>query len=100
MTEIQSEMPGRRSRPGKSDESQSPRARLTRAAETYETSGRSFIVLVFLICVIIPAFFYVGPVRLTFLRVFLLLAFTPLFLRWLTGAYNGIRLPKPCSQCP
>ena len=70
-----------------------PRARLSRAAKTYETSGFSLIVLIFLICVVVPAFFFVGPVRLTFLRVLLLLAFTPLFLRWITGAYNGIRLP-------
>lgn len=97
MTDIQSETPGRRSTTRTSSRSSeggdSARARLNRAAQTYETSGRSFIVLIFLICVIIPAFFFIGPVRLTFLRVLLLLAFTPLFLRWLTGAYNGIRLP-------
>lgn len=94
MTEIQSDMPRRTSRRSASSaEEGGARSRLDRAAEAYETRGFSLIVLVFLICVIIPAFFFVGPVRLTFLRVLLLIAFTPLFLRWLTGAYNGIRLP-------
>jgi hypothetical protein len=69
------------------------RAALDSASEAYETNARPFIIVLFLISVILPFSFFVGPLRLSPLRVLLIVMFFPLVFRWLSGKYGGIRLP-------
>jgi hypothetical protein len=69
------------------------RARLDRAAAAYEKQSRPFLILVFVMVVAMPAYFYAGGIYLTFLRLFLLVMLLPLVFRWLSGRYGGIILP-------
>lgn len=66
---------------------------MDRAAARYESAAKPVIVLFFLIAVMMPVFFFVGPVRLTVLRLFLMVMLIPLFVRLLTGRYGGFLLP-------
>ena len=62
-------------------------------AARYEAAAKPVLVLIFLITVMMPVFFFVGPVRLTFLRLFLMIMLIPLLLRMATGRHGGFLLP-------
>jgi hypothetical protein len=47
-------------------------------------------VAIYLVCVLLPLWFHLGPLFLSALRVFLLIMIVPLFLRLLSGAYGRI----------
>jgi hypothetical protein len=65
-----------------------------RAAAAPRGSALGRVVVVgFLVSLIIPMFFHLGPVRLSPYRLFLLAAFGPLLLMWLRGAAGGVRAP-------
>jgi hypothetical protein len=49
------------------------------------------LLLLFVLCVVPPAFFFVAGQRLTFLRIYLLIAFVPLLIQFLSGAAGRIR---------
>lgn len=93
MTDATSDTAGSRRRPGRPDRSgteggaRTPK-RIDRAAAAYEKAAKPFIVIVFMVAVILPIFFYLGGARMTVLRLFLLVMFVPLFFRWVTGAYG------------
>ena len=66
--------------------------RLDRASASYETNARPFIVLLFLLTVIMPVFFFIGPVRLTTMRLFLMIMMVPLIIRLATGRNGGVQI--------
>jgi hypothetical protein len=55
--------------------------------------GRAWFAVLFLIALIIPNFFIVGPIRLSPYRLVLFLALVPLVILWLRGAAGPIRRP-------
>ena len=64
--------------------------RIDRASAAYERAAKPFIVQFFIFLLILPVSFALGPIRLTFPRLFLLVMFVPLIVRWLMGRYGGI----------
>jgi hypothetical protein len=69
------------------------RQRLDQMSESYEAHAKPFIVVLFLICVVLPVFFFAGPLRLSPLRILLVIMFIPLLFRWLSGKYGGVSAP-------
>lgn len=51
------------------------------------------VVVAFLLSLIVPMFFHLGPLRLSPYRLFLLVLFVPLMLMWLQGRAGRIRAP-------
>ena len=62
-------------------------------AARYEAAAKPILVLIFLITVLMPVFFFVGSVRLTFLRFFLIIMLVPLLARMATGRHGGFLFP-------
>lgn len=67
--------------------------RLDRAAATYEQTAKPFLITIFMILALMPFYLQLGPLRMTPIRFFLLIAFIPLVFRWISGRYGGILLP-------
>ena len=70
-----------------------PMDRLDRGLAAYEQAAKPVLILVFIIAAVLPIYFFAGPLRLSFLRLFLLIMFVPLLFRWLSGKYGGIIFP-------
>ena len=70
-----------------------PMERLDRGLAAYEQAAKPTLVLFFIVAAVLPVFFFLGPLRLSFLRVLLLIMFLPLVFRWLSGKYGGIIFP-------
>lgn len=73
--------------------------RLDTAMETYETRAKPFLIILFFIVLIMPAYFYLGSLRLSFLRVFMLIMILPLIFRWLSGRHGGVIAPDVLLLC-
>ena len=56
------------------------------------TRGLSPVALIYVICVALPLFFYVGPLLLSALRLALLVLFVPLTIQLLRGKYGDLIL--------
>ena len=67
--------------------------RLDAASAAYETAAKPFLIVLFFALLVVPAFFYLGTLRLSFLRVFMLIMILPLIFRWLSGRYGGVIAP-------
>ncbi len=67
--------------------------RLDRAAATYEQAAKPFLIAIFMVLALMPFYLQLGPLRMTPIRFFLLIAFIPLVIRWMSGRYGGILLP-------
>ena len=66
------------------------------SAKTQESLSRAqptapSLMLIFLLCILPPSFFFIADMRLTFMRVFLLVCFIPLLIQLLSGAVGRIR---------
>lgn len=59
-----------------------------------ERSGNGFLVAIFLVCLVLPFYFHLGPLRLSPYRLFLLVVTIPLLIRWMTGGAGRI---LPCD---
>jgi len=46
-----------------------------------------------MVLALMPFYLQLGPLRMTPIRFFLLIAFIPLVIRWMSGRYGGILLP-------
>jgi len=68
-------------------------ARLDRAAAQYEQAAKPFLIVIFMVLALMPFYLQLGPLRMTPIRFFLLIAFIPLVLRWLSGRHGGIIMP-------
>ena len=56
-----------------------------------DTATAPVVLVLFVLMIIPPSYFYLGELRLSFPRLFLLIAFVPLFVRLVTGAAGRIR---------
>lgn len=60
---------------------------------------KPYIILVFLIVLVLPNYFFLGPLRLSVYKLFLLVMFIPLFFQWISGKFNGVRKPDILLFC-
>ncbi len=64
----------------------------TRRQLVHGQSKPNIIIPLFLIIAVIPVFFWIGPLRMSPIRLFLLVMFVPLLISWVTGGCGRIRV--------
>ena len=53
----------------------------------------SLLITIFIISLILPIITYIGPLRLSPYRIVIIIIFIPYFISWISGKFDGIRLP-------
>ena len=71
------------------------RERMTRARGAVEAvvDKKSVWVPILIIAIVLPNFFFLGPLRLSIYKFYLLVMFVPMTFMWLAGKFDGIKAP-------
>jgi len=68
-----------------------PNSASGRSSASAASAAVPYVVAIFIFSLIVPNYFFVGPMRLSPYKLVLLMAFVPVFFKWVSGAAGGIK---------